>query len=181
MAALFASPSPSRVKHCPPSPYHPPTSTIGYPSPAMSPKAAPTSDRDSILSFFKRSIPTSMLDLGQFRGYLFDYKFDPKHPNHRDRAALKDWSTLLLLHLAENPNGMFREVEIRNALEGLQEFTGKSFDKTYSLKLQAGNYTKMFSDIRATKRDCTTGTRLDPVIKQLVKAMDSGMIRMFGT
>ena len=143
----------------------------------MSPKAAPTSDRDSILSFVKRSIPTSMLDLGQFRGYLFDYKLGPKHPNHRDRAALKDWSARLLLHLHEHPSGLIYEVEVRKALEGLQEFSNRSFDKKYPLKLQAGNYVRMFSDIRATKRDCTTGVRLDPVIRQLIKAMDSGVLR----
>ena len=143
----------------------------------MSPKPAPRVDASSVLSFFKSQLPVSMLDVAGDRGYLFDYTYDAKHPNQRDRAALKDWSTLLLLHLQENPSGLFHEVEVRKALEGLQEFSNMSFDKKYPLKLQAGNYVRMFSDIRATKRDCTTGVRLDPVIRQLIKAMDPGVLR----
>ena len=41
----------------------------------------------------------------------------------------------------------------------------------YDIKLQAGNYVRYFQDVKTTKRDCTTGSRLEPHMKQLINAV----------
>ena len=112
-----------------------------------------------------------MLDAAASRGYLFQYKYDQQKPHQKDHESLKDWYTLLLQHIQDEPTGGFLEVPVRNALEELEAFTGRNFHDILPLKLQANNYCRYFKDIRATKRNMSTGSRLPHHLRQLASAL----------
>ena len=124
-----------------------------------------------IEDFWKDTISSDMLDAAEMDGGLFIYNCCVDTPTKKDEKAVKKHYKLMIAHLHSNPCGLFLRRNVAAALKGFAEFVNRDIFKTVSLRMQAANYVRMFSDVRATKRNTTTGLRLPCHMKMLCEAM----------
>ena len=178
MVQAFRTPSPVRASGSPLSP----TSTQGDSSPAATQRysSSPEMPRkivkaevscEEIVVFFLEAIPATVLELAEKRGFVFGYSACDSKPFSKDKDVLKEMSTLMCLHLARHPVGFFLESQVLAALIKLRKFRTAKLDGDIILKVQAGNYIRYFSDLRAIKRASVTGIRHPSWLAQLLKAM----------
>ena len=178
MAQSFDSPSPSRIRRSPDSPLLDTSPYLGE-----SPLEAPSADMpmgskkgnqvDELYDFFPSAFSAEFLDQAETSKGMFEYKFDPNHPHKRDQNALKKYADIMQTHLREDPFGLPLKSDVEPAFQRLQSFTNRvlSNDKL-SIRLQAANYCRLFSDLRSIRRDSTTQTRLPPHVKTMLGLLE---------
>ena len=123
--------------------------------------------------FFAENLTEEQLDLAESRGYLFGYDYDLASLAKRDPKPLKQWHSLLLGHMDEVEDGLFKKTIIGKALIKLQKITHRKFTSGLSIRLQSANYLRFYSDIRNIKASSTSGLRLLPHVKQLCEKMNT--------
>jgi hypothetical protein len=120
---------------------------------------------------WKENISSEMLDAAEVEGGLFTYQCCIESPTKNNEKAVTKHYKLMLAHLQLNPCGLFLRRNVAVALKGFSGFVNRDVFTTVSIRMQAANYVRMFSDVRATKRNTTTGLRLPCHMKLLCEAM----------
>ena len=162
----FESPSPSRIRKTPSSP--PPTRRYRV-RPDMPPKKKRLVTADEVFRFVCSNIPQAMIECAHERGYMFPYKVNVDKPNSRDKCALREMATLCSLHMMEEPTAPFTEAIVTSALTKFQGRIDKSISSKVCIKIQANNYCRYFSDIRATKKRKHHWTTLRTMVEDVMR------------
>ena len=174
---IIASPD-SRFVHRNPHSPHSPLSTERY-SESPSPKKMPATRNGTAgvkhqehFEFFMSNFSVSDFDAAETDGVLMPYKWDPDSPGKKDKRSLQLRRDIILKQLRVHPDGLFLKSELIPALEAIQDKTGRKFCKKASIREQAANYVRYFSDIRACKKSVTAQSRTPMWLQTLIAAMN---------
>ncbi len=100
---------------------------------------------------------------------MFEYAFGKDHPYKRDAYAIKKYASVMQQYLHNDGTAMVLKSDVQPALQRLVDFTGRNkMIREVSIRLQAANFVRLFSDLKSIRRDSTTRTRLPGYVKILL-------------
>ena len=137
----------------------------------MPKSAAPDMSVDDLFFVFIDNITGRQIEEAVKKGSLFRYDWRESTPGSNDKKMLKEFRTCLLAHLHKRAECLFKKTMIMKGFAKSEAAKEVNLHKKESIRVQAANYLRYFTDIRNGKRSITTGSETESWMLVLYEAM----------
>ena len=151
-----------------------------YPSPSVTNDSSDSMGRrksnhkvsvDEINHLLVDHINAKQLEESKSIGELFAYEYDSGRPFAHDRGALFIHRELIKHMFELDPIGIWKKSLLQKALKKYVNNVGTEVTKNMDIRTQCANWNQLFIDCRGAKKNCASGVKIAPWLKDIYEVM----------